>query len=329
MNNTSYDKTIIIITGPTAAGKTDFALELGSQISSEIVNMDMGQMYEPLSIGTAKPHWKSLPIPHHMFDVINTPSNYTVVEYRKAFISTCRSILERKKIPIVVGGSLFYLKSLFFPPDHNVAQCEKNTSLQHVDKDRGMLWEELFSVDPARAEKIDKSDRYRIERALDIWYTTGKKPSTCILSYSEPIKASYIILYVTRDRAELYQRIDQRVISMIDEGWIDEIHNLIETPWQLFIQNKKIIGYNELITFLTSSNKSYDEYEKVINVIQRKSRNYAKRQDTFWRGLRRNIEAGVVNQEVPFMQEVNLSQCNQSEYIPTILKRLLKDIGNE
>lgn len=317
---------MIIITGPTAAGKTDFAIELASQIPSEIINMDMGQMYAPLSIGTAKPDWNSSLIQHHMFDIIKTPDNYTVVEYRKALLELIGDLKERKKIPIVVGGSLFYLKSLFFPPDQHVAQQQEHTIVQHdyQNKSTQMLWDELYAIDPIRASSVKKSDRYRIERALSLWRTTGKKPSECLLSYISPTP-SYIILYVTRDRKELYHRIDQRVIAMMEQGWLDEVKNFIETPWQFFIQNKKIIGYNELVQFLTSSTKSEPDYQAVVNSIQQRSRRYAKRQDTFWRGLKRDLESCSRyhdSDQKPFIQEVNLSNTNQSEYIKAIIKKL-------
>ena len=97
---TTMNKTILIVTGPTAAGKTDFALELASHIPSEIINVDMGQMYAPFSIGTAKPDWQSFSTPHHLFDIVTSPKNYTVVEYREAFLKLVSDIWSRKKIPI-------------------------------------------------------------------------------------------------------------------------------------------------------------------------------------------------------------------------------------
>lgn len=116
MNTMHLNRTMIIISGPTAAGKSDFALELAEKIPSEIINMDMGQMYAALSIGTAKPDWQSSSIVHHLFDSIDSPRNYTVVEYRKNVLEILEGIWAKKKLPIVVGGSGFYLKSLFFPP---------------------------------------------------------------------------------------------------------------------------------------------------------------------------------------------------------------------
>lgn len=326
MSNIPFHQAIIIITGPTASGKTDFALELASHIPSEIINMDMGQMYTPFSIGTAKPEWRDCIVPHHMFDIINTPRNYTVVEYRNAVLKLITALWERKKIPIVIGGSMFYLKSLFFPPDQYVAQDKRAHFLQHdhTKESTQMLWERLFAIDPLRAQKINITDRYRIERALSVWETTGIKPSECTLQYTPP-SPSYLLLYITRDRKELYERIDQRVLAMIKQGWLDEVYNFIGTEWQDFIQNKKIIGYNELVQFLTSMNKSDAEYEKVISLIQQRSRHYAKRQETFWRSLKKELERysnchnGVIK---PIIKEINMTHVQLHECIEAIKLKL-------
>lgn len=322
MENIHLDRTMIIITGPTASGKSDFSVELSKQIPSEIINMDMGQMYAPLTIGTAKPDWSTSPIKHHLFDIIDTPRNYTVVEYRKHVLEIMEGIWDQKKIPIVVGGSSFYLKSLFFPPDQYVAKNCDGIILQQKEYlgSTDELWQALWAVDPVRAEKINKNDRYRIERALQLWKATGRKPSDCVLRYIPP--ARYILLYVTRDRSELYQRIDARVLEMLHQGWLEEVRGLIGTEWCSFIQNKKIIGYNELIDFLMLSNQSLPEYEAAIVEIQKRSRHYAKRQETFWRSLKKQLIMNKVYHKAfkePFIKEINLSHSDQAECIKTLL----------
>jgi tRNA dimethylallyltransferase len=107
---------VLIITGPTAVGKTDFALEIARYLPAEIVNADMGQLYTPLAIGTAKPDWKTFTIKHHLFDLIDGPENFTVMRYYQQATATILDIARRGKIAIVVGGSGFYVKSLLFPP---------------------------------------------------------------------------------------------------------------------------------------------------------------------------------------------------------------------
>src|SRR5439155_3099719 len=113
--NRAYNPYMIILFGPTAVGKTELALALASEISAEIVNMDVGQLYTPLSIGTAKPPWKTSSVLHHLFDVINEPKNCTVAEYRDLLIGTLHTIWARGNVPLLVGGSAFYLRSVLFP----------------------------------------------------------------------------------------------------------------------------------------------------------------------------------------------------------------------
>ena len=146
-------------------------------------------------------------------------------------------------------------------------------------------WEALHAIDPDRAQKIKKTDMYRIKRALDIWQKTGKKPSECVPNYDPP--ACMTLICLKRDRAQLYDRINQRVDCMIDEGWLDEVRGLLGTKWIPFIKRKKLIGYNELVDYLNDGGS----LSLTLEVIKKKTRNYAKRQETFWRMIERQIAA--------------------------------------
>jgi len=294
---------IVIIYGPTGVGKTDFALQLAREISGEIINMDVGQLYTPLTIGTAKPDWKSFSIPHHCFDLINEPRNFSVAEYRLMCSELIADIEKRGNVPILVGGSGFYLKSLFFPPiadnlnNKNLDNLNNNfdqnfnldgldnldlDSLGDGDQDKKYWWDQLFLIDPIRALEIDFHDTYRVQRALTIWFKTDKKPSEFKPVFN-PIAPANII-FLTRERKELYSRINERVDCMMSEGWLAEVESLCNTVWQEFIQKKKIIGYVELFDFL-SKEKSEQDYNRIrtLATIKQKTRHYAKRQETFWR----------------------------------------------
>jgi len=242
---TKINPFILIIYGPTGVGKTDIALSIGQHISAEIVNMDVGQFYTPLSIGTAKPDWKNCITPHHLFDIINEPKNFSVAEYRTLFLKKVSEIIARGNLPIVVGGSSFYLRSLLFPLDD---QLSNNDTMYDISQNS---WEILYDVDPQRALSIEKTDTYRITRALEIWKKTGHKPTSFVPSYSPP--ADFLLLSVSRDISELNTRINARVIEMINNGWIEETKKLCNTPWQAFIETKKIIGYNDIFQYLPSS----------------------------------------------------------------------------
>lgn len=241
---------MVVIAGSTGVGKTDLALNLGKTVPIEIINADTGQFYEPLTIGTAKPDWKTSHLQHHLFDIFTTPRSCTVLEYRKLLQNCLEDIWKRNKIPVIVGGSTFYIESIFFQS----ACVEKmHEPLEHALFDGTSLWQKLNAIDPQRAQEIHPHDEYRLKRALTVWNATGIKPSEQKPLYS-PF-ASYWFFYVTRERTDLYNRIDQRCETMLSDGWVDEVSSLINTPWQPFIQQKKFIGYPELIDFIVQGKR--------------------------------------------------------------------------
>ena len=219
-----------ILCGPTGSGKTDISYKMAEQFPFEIVNGDTGQCYEPLTIGTAKPIWKNHPVTHHLFDSISEPRYFSVTEYRDRMQNIMQDIWQRKKIPLIVGGSLFYIRSLFWPPylaSSYVKTSEDNEAGFVPSEVEGQdLWQQLYEIDPARAQAIDKHDRYRIERALIIWHTTGQKPSEQKPIYQplgqqslgQQSLVKFFLTYVTRDRQELYDRINQRTHLMMEQG---------------------------------------------------------------------------------------------------------------
>lgn len=306
---------MIIISGPTAAGKSDLACELATIIGGEIVNADMGQLYGPLSIGTAKPDLQNQTVPHHLFGIIDTPRDCTVIEYRSLILPTLESIWASGAIPIVVGGSGFYLQSLFFPP------AVRSASSHVPEKQEDPDWDLLYSIDPERAKHIHPNDAYRICRALHIWKTTGKKPSTFSCAY-EPI-CSTCFLWVTRDKKELDKRINERVITMLDQGWLKECKNLMGTPWEHFVGEKKIIGYRELFQCLKARDNLKDnDLDGVIALIQQKTRSYAKRQTTFWGMLKRKLVPLESCEPFVVTRELNLTLDDPRLYINHLVRSL-------
>jgi tRNA dimethylallyltransferase len=268
------NKRFIVITGPTAVGKTDIAYELDPFLPCEIVNADVGQMYLPLTIGTAKPDIREHAIPHHLFNILREPINFTVQQYRQSLLAVMQEIWQRNKIPVIVGGSGFYIKSIFYPPaSDNFSQSELV----------GGSWQELQAVDPKRAAQLHPNDQYRIDRALQIWRTTGKPPSDFVPALMPP--APFHCYVLIRDRNELYQRIDERVGKMMHAGWIEETKSLLGTPWEQFLIKKKIIGYDIIIDYLHERMS----YERMVEVIAQQTRNYAKRQLTLFRSMLKDV----------------------------------------
>jgi tRNA dimethylallyltransferase len=308
---------MLIIYGPTGVGKTDVALSIAYNIPAEIINMDVGQFYTPLSIGTAKPDWKNSPIPHHLFDIIDTPINYTVAEYRTILYQKVHEVVARGNLPILVGGSGFYLHSLLFPPQVTIPDVD----ISSFYPEDAHFWQELYAIDPKRATSIDKADIYRIKRALGIWHATGNLPSSYAPRYEPSV--DYLLIFLERDRQELKERIDRRVIEMLDQGWIAEAASLIGTPWQQFIKNKNLIGYTEIFDYL-SHGKTKELFDVMVEHIQNKTKQYAKRQFTFWRKLEREIkqESGYTGTSVGSLETVNLTNVNINLYIDELLKRL-------
>ncbi len=314
---------MIILFGPTAVGKTAVAERLAEYVPVEIINMDVGQLYTPLSIGTAKPDWRHSSVKHHMFDILDEPINYTVMEYREHVLVLLNEIWERGSLPILVGGSGFYARSLLFPPQTcNPLRLGKNV-YQEEGAATGDLWQQLHAIDPERAKALHHHDTFRLERALEIWHTTGRKPSSLGTHYAPP--ADYFLLHLTRDRADLHERINERVMHMMQAGWLEEVKALQSTPWEPFLYEKKLIGYNELLHFL-----AYDDQDlaAVIARIQQRTRAYAKRQGTFWRMLQKQIElmcAQEKSDKKAVVRSVNLTSLDFGLYIKDLSKLILQE----
>lgn len=305
---------VLILYGPTGVGKTDLALKIAHTIPAEIVNMDMGQFYTPLSIGTAKPNWKNDPIPHHLFDIIDEPRNYTRTEYRTLAYATIRDILARGKLPILVGGSGFYLEGLLTQSALNsddLIPFFETSNQEALDVHK---WDQLYAIDPVRALQIDKADTYRIERALDIWRATGKIPSSFAPEYNPEM--DYYIVFVNRDRQELLEKINNRVKEMFDAGWLAESQQLLNTDWQPFLCKKNLIGYPEIFNYLAGA-QDKNSFFHMLDMIDIQTRQYAKRQCTFWRKLERDIkkEKRYTGTYIGCLDTVNLTDVDIDAYI--------------
>ncbi|MGE0010379.1 MAG: tRNA (adenosine(37)-N6)-dimethylallyltransferase MiaA [Candidatus Babeliales bacterium] len=300
----------LIIAGPTGVGKSDFAEHLARALSAEIVNADMGQCYTPLSIGTAKPDWQASDIPHHGFDTLDEPRDLTVAQYRDCLKIILENIWRRGKLPIVVGGSSFYLASLFFPPKAEVDAVPVTHEPPGED-----LWQQLSFIDPERARHIDPHDHFRIKRALEIWRITGIKPSEYVPTY-DPL-APYHMIFLTRDTEELSMRIAKRVRQMLQAGWIDEVKALKGTPWEPFLLRKKIIGYDDILRFLEVADPGPEEHEMLEEFIAQRTRQYAKRQRTFWRMLEKKLK----EHKYP-VETIIMSERNMQEYAEQLIKKL-------
>ena len=301
-------RTVLVVIGPTGVGKTDFVERLFRESAIEIINGDMGQIYVPLTIGTAKPAWQQAPVPHHLFDILSEPVSFSAMKYRKSVTKLIEQIWKKGKLPVIVGGSSFYLLSLFFPPIESDASSE----IKSFSDEK--LWTCLQKIDSQRAQKIHPHDTYRIRRALDIWCATGIKPSSYLPTLN-PF-ASCVLIWLDRDRTDLYDRIDKRVHAMMQAGWLEEAKELEKSEWSQFLRQKKIIGYDIMFVHLSGALTQEELYAK----IQQKTRNYAKRQLTFWRSFKRKLKGAVDALKIPSnkpitIHELNLTHDNIESYI--------------
>lgn len=290
-------KQFILVHGPTGVGKSDTITQVGKTLPIEVINCDIGQFYQPFTLGTAKPDWRNQLIPHHLFDLITQPRDCTVAEYRTLIIAKMEEVWQRGNIPVLVGGSGFYGKSLFFPP---------TGSPVHWDEQESVTWQRLQALDPERAASIEKNDEYRIKRALLLLKATGKKASEFKPQFNPP-EGDCLVIFLNRDRQELYERINTRTEQMLQEGWLDEVKAIIGTEWESFLERKKLIGYLEIIHYLKNRQGDEQTLPLLAAKIAQKTRNYAKRQVTFW-NMFKKLLAPHFKRTYSEIVEINLSE---------------------
>ncbi len=299
----------IIIFGPTGVGKSAIAETLSSNLSypCEIINADIGQMYTPLTIGTAKPDYVHSPVKQHLFDVINEPIDITVAQYREKVLTLMHDLWNRSVVPLLVGGSGFYVSSLFFPPFDIQSTFDnkkiKNELVSFETAQTDELWNLLHAIDPERAQSIHPRDRYRIERALSLWYHSGIAPSRCLPLFDPPGRCLWY--GITRERGDLIKRIDARVDEMFAAGWVQEVGKL-DSSWQSFLKRKKLIGYDDVIDYLKGE-QTPEGYNALKETVCVKTRAYAKRQMTYWRMLKRKFAACDPHHEYVRLVDVDVT----------------------
>jgi len=329
MNTINNKKTFIILSGPTAVGKTAATERVSQKLPLEVVNADVGQFYAPLSIGTAKPGLSAQSstqssVLHHGFDLFTEPVDFSALAYRAYIEKTIHEVWSRGNIPLITGGSLFYLWSLFFVPGGAVDEdfegaCSEKESHSSLDFDREAAWQLLLEKDPLRARDLEKTkDPYRLRRALDL-LAEGKMPSARAPLYT-PIEGSPYFIFLTRERSELYERINQRVFEMMAQGWLREVEGL-PLAWRTFLEKKKLLGYGEILRYLSCDEEGRD-YDLLLECIQQKTRQYAKRQLTFWRKFARSLEREMGALAKTSICEANLTLSTLDLYIEQVMGNL-------
>ena len=276
---------IIIIGGPTAVGKSALAVNLAEKFNGEIVSADSMQIYRRLNIGTGKiTEAEARGIPHRMIDILDPDERYSVGQYLIDASREIYDILDKNKLPIVVGGTALYLNALI--NGMNFSDADRSDKVRDkwkkIASESGnqFVYDHLIEIDPESAAKISVNDTKRIIRAIEIFEVTGKPKSQSATTAICPHDYAFFIM--TRERTELYAAIETRVDKMFEDGLINEVKSL-ETYKNC--QSMQAIGYKQLCEYFDSK---FDSIESVKNEIKKLSRNYAKRQMTFFRGMNAN-----------------------------------------
>lgn len=262
---------VIVITGPTAVGKTEISLQIARIYNGEIINCDASQFKRDLNIGTAKIDLKNIDVKHHMIDIISADANYSVSDFQTEGRKLIKDIISRGKTPIICGGSGLYINALLY--DYDFSSPKRDES-KYDDLTNSELLEKLSLVDEESSKKIPLNNRKRLVRALEV-AENGQKISENICDNQPIYDSIFICLNTSRD--VLYERINKRVNLMIEEGLIDECISLRDKGYDI----NKIgdIGYLEINKYL---NNEYS-LDVAIDEIQKRTRHFAKRQLTWFR----------------------------------------------
>ncbi|HAX62452.1 MAG TPA: tRNA (adenosine(37)-N6)-dimethylallyltransferase MiaA [Elusimicrobia bacterium] len=274
-------KTVIVLLGPTAGGKTALAVKLAKKINGEIISADSRQIYKYLNIGTNKPTKKQLSeIPHHLINIVEPTGNFTAGDFVMQSNKKIKEIFKRKKIPIIVGGTGLYIKALIDGLIKIPSNKETRMFLTDYYKKMGLLHcnKLLEKLDPETAKTIDKQNPVRVMRAIEICLLTNKKFSE-LKKETKKSDYKYILFGLKTDRNELYGRINERVDKMVKSGLFNETKKLVKkySSKNAILQNT--IGYSEIVKSLNGKLSK----KEAINLIKQNTRHYAKRQITWFK----------------------------------------------
>ena len=305
---------LFILIGPTAVGKTAISLDLAKKLNGEVISADSMQIYKYMDIGTAKITSHEMQgIPHHLVDIIYPDESFSVSDYKIHATQCISEINKKNKLPIVVGGTGLYINSLVYklnfasvPPNETI-----RTRLEDLGNEYGneYLHNILLRVDKASGERISIQDKKRVIRALEINELTGKT----MTEYNKDFRESnddydLVMVCLNMDRAKLYERINHRVDIMLEQGLVEEVKSILRKGYDKNLVALQGIGYKEIIMYLDNNYT----LEYAVDKIKQGSRNYAKRQLTWFRrdnrikwidvdsfqdieGLSKNIEDYIIS----------------------------------
>ena len=309
------DRRILVIAGPTAVGKTEYAIEAAKAFNGEIVSCDSMQLYQYMNIGSAKPtEAEQQEAVHHLIDFLDPREPFSVARYQQLARAAIDDILARGRLPIISGGTGLYLNAILYDMDFGAApdDAERRQELEELASERGTLYMHAYlqGLDPEAASRIHPNNTRKIIRAIEA-YEHGKG----IKDLSEcEINPDYDFKFyaLTMEREWLYERINRRVSRLISDGLVDEVSDLLDRGYTEDLPSMKAIGYKEIIGFLNGEYDLFDAKE----LIMKNTRHYAKRQYTWlkrydfveWLEIKKGDTVGEIVDRI-------LGEDHKSEYM--------------
>ena len=294
---------IILLSGPTATGKSSLALKIAETIGAEIINADSIQLYRDLSILTARPNTENEKIKHHCYGFLNGDINWSVGKWINEVKKIINDIIERKKVPIIVGGTGFYFKAITdglspIPDIDKSIRLEIESELEKNGLEK--LYKKLNIIDVDASERINPNDKQRIMRALEVYEGTKKKISDFWLMDRKKIIDQFSINFkIDADRDWIYKNCDLRVDNMFKNGVIEEVENLLNKNYSATSPIMKAIGVNEIKSFLNNE----ISIDRASELIKFKTHHYAKRQITWmnnqmisWNSINTQYSNKIINE---------------------------------
>lgn len=276
---------LIILTGPTAVGKTALSIGLAKAVDGEIISADSMQVYRKMNIGTAKIEPEEMRgVRHHLIDILDPAEEFNVVFFKKYALRAMKDIYSRGRIPIIVGGTGFYIQALLYDIDfeENDNDMSYREKLQNLVDTHGntFLHDMLAEVDPESAKKIHENNVKRVIRALEFYKKTGMKISEHNETESQkesPYNFEYFVL--NDDRQKLYDRIDRRIDIMLEAGLLDEVKLLVSEGYSRELVSMQGLGYKEIIDYI----QGRCTLDEAVYTLKRDTRHFAKRQITWFK----------------------------------------------
>lgn len=298
---------LIILAGPTAVGKTSLSIALAKAVNGAIISADSMQVYRHMNIGTAKIYPEQMQgIRHYLIDEFEPEEEFHVVRFQEYTKRYLREIYDDKKLPILVGGTGFYIQAILYDIDFTKAESEEayRLELHRIASEQGanVLHQQLRALDPASAEAIHPNNVKRVIRALEYYHQTGEpisKHNEIEREKQTPYQAAYFALTDTREA--IYKRIDQRVDQMMEQGLLDEVKKLKEQGYDRSLVSMQGLGYKELYSYLDKE----CTLDEAVRLLKQNTRHFAKRQLTW---LKREKDVIWLNRSELGSDEVILEQ---------------------